>query len=268
MKPLLLGALAFVVSMPLACGGAMLVTRSHRAEATKGWALVPVVVAAVDLQAGEALTLEQLSQRSMPEQFASQSFVRPQDAARIIGRKLNFPVVAGDPITWSQFTSLEAFTLTTECQGAIHPAVEAAGKAAAEGVLKEVREAPPVGAVEALPEPVADAAKQVKLLVAAEDLAEGATLSARHLVATDVPGYLATASLVPAGDLDSLAGARVLVPLQKGDLVAWVQLARSAGPQTVAGCAARVNAAVTEARRATAESEAQAFQPGGKGEVP
>lgn len=268
MKPLLLGALAFVLALPLSCGGVLLMTKSKRAEATKGWALVPVVVAAADVSEGTELTMELISRKEVPEQFVTGGDVLTKDAPLIIGRKVNFPIVAGDPITWSLFASLDFARQADECQRAIHPAVEAAGQAAQEEALRQAAETAATGTVEPLPEPVSDAAKQVKVVVAAVDLPEGTKLGRGHLATADFPEALVTASLVPAGELDVLEDAQLVVPVQKGDAIAWVQLARPGGPQTAAGCALRVEAAVAQARREVAEREAKAWKPAGKGTAP
>lgn len=261
MKVFLLGALAFLLALPLSCGTVLVLTKSRRAEATKGWNLVPIVVAASDIPEGTALTMEQLSQRSIPEQFATGADVRPADVALVIGRKVNFALVAGDPITWSQFASLEHAHAQEDCVSAIHPAVEAAAKAAEDEVLRQVSDAPPLGEPEPLPDADFFPGERVKVVVASEDIAEGATLARTQLTTTDFPGYLVTASLVPANELDSLVGAQAVVPLQKGDAIGWVQLARPGGPETTAGCALRVDAAVSAAKREAAAREAKAWTP-------
>lgn len=268
MKPFVLAALAFVLALPLSCGGVLLLTKSKRAEATKGWAVVPVVVAAVDVPEGTELTVELISQRSIPELFVTEGDLLPKDAQLIIGRRVNFPILAGDPITWGQFASLEYAQQAGDCQRAIHPAVEAAGRAAQEETLRQASETAATGTVEPLPEPLSDAAKQVKVVVAAVDLPEGTKLERGHLATADFPEALVTASLVPAGELAVLEDAQVVVPVQKGDAIAWVQLARPGGLQTAAGCALRVEAAVTQARREVAEREAKAWKPAGKETAP
>ncbi|MEW5741565.1 MAG: SAF domain-containing protein [Myxococcota bacterium] len=264
MKPLVLGVLAFVLALPASCGGVFLLTKSNRVAATKGWALTPVVVAAVDVPEGAVLTTDMISQRSIPEQFVTEAHVRPVDVQLVIGRKVNFPLLAGDPITWGQFASLEYAQAADACRRAIHAAVDAAAKAAEQEALRKASEAPETGPVEPLPAPVSDAANTVKVVVASEDLSEGAALQRRHLATADFPAHLVTASLVPAAELEALVDAQVVVPVQKGDPLFWVQLARPGGPETVAGCALRVEAAVAAAKRLTSEREAKAWKPGGK----
>lgn len=261
MKSFLLAALAFVLALPLSCGTVLVLAKPKRAEATKGWALVPVVVAAVDAPEGAELTTELIVQRSFPEQFVTASDVRAEDAPRIIGRKVNFAMLAGDPISWNQFAPLEFPRLAEACRAAIHPAVDAAAKAAEAEALATISTAPAAGPVEPLPEVSPWPGELVQVVVAAEDLAEGTKLRRGQLTTADFPGYLVTASLVPAAELGALDDAIVTVPVQKGDPIAWVQLARRGGPETVAGCTFRLEAAVVEAKRATAEREAKAWKP-------
>jgi pilus assembly protein CpaB len=65
-----------------------------------GWNPVPVVVAAVDMKAGDAIVMEKISQRSVPEQFVTQSVVRPDSASYVINQPALVPLSAGDIITW------------------------------------------------------------------------------------------------------------------------------------------------------------------------
>jgi pilus assembly protein CpaB len=80
----------------------------ERADVRKGWNLVPVLVAAVDLAEGTVVTLDQVSQRSVPEQFVTSSVVRPDSASYVIGQRVQVAVAAGDPLLWSQFEAARA----------------------------------------------------------------------------------------------------------------------------------------------------------------
>ncbi|MEW5742095.1 MAG: Flp pilus assembly protein CpaB [Myxococcota bacterium] len=82
--------------------------KKREADVRKGWNLVPVVVAAVDLSEGTVVTLEMMSQRSVPEQFVTSSVVKPDSASYIVNQKVLVPVAAGDPLLWSQFESTKA----------------------------------------------------------------------------------------------------------------------------------------------------------------
>lgn len=65
--------------------------------------LVPVVVAAVDIAAGEMVTMEKISQRSAPRRLVTSSVVKPDSASYVVNQKLLVPVLAGDLLLWSQF---------------------------------------------------------------------------------------------------------------------------------------------------------------------
>lgn len=68
-----------------------------------GWYLVPIVVWADDAEPGAVVTYEQISQRAVPEQFVTASFVKPDSASYVVGQ-VNHPAAkAGDPLLWSAF---------------------------------------------------------------------------------------------------------------------------------------------------------------------
>jgi len=88
--------------------------QKQRTDMKKGWNLVPVVVTAVDLSEGTVVTMEMISQRSIPEQFVTSSVVKPDSASYIVGQKVMVSLQAGDPLLWSQFeTTRSAERLTT-----------------------------------------------------------------------------------------------------------------------------------------------------------
>lgn len=75
--------------------------KKSEAEARRGWNLVPLVVAAVDIPQGETLTFDMISQRSIPEQFAPREAVRPDEVSRAVNQKTAAPLLAGDLLFWS-----------------------------------------------------------------------------------------------------------------------------------------------------------------------
>lgn len=77
--------------------------RARERAAREGWELVPVLVAASDIPEGEALQVDMIARRPVPEQFVTSSVVRPDSAATVLGQKLLVPVQAGDPLLWSSF---------------------------------------------------------------------------------------------------------------------------------------------------------------------
>ncbi len=97
---LALAVLAFIVAYSA--------VEKRRADAIKGWNLVPVIVASVDISEGTEVTMEMVSQRSIPEQFVTSSVVKPDSASYVIGQKTVVPLQAGDPLLWSQFETTRA----------------------------------------------------------------------------------------------------------------------------------------------------------------
>jgi pilus assembly protein CpaB len=66
------------------------------------------VVTAVDISEGTVVTIDMISQRSIPEQFVTSSIVKPDSAPYIVGQKVLVPLQAGDPLLWSQFETTKA----------------------------------------------------------------------------------------------------------------------------------------------------------------
>ena len=99
-------SLGLAVTLVISCLGSALgyvYVKRQAANARKGWNLVPVVVAAVDLTENTVVTMEMISQRSIPEQFVTSSVVKPDSASYIVNQKVLVPLQAGDPLLWSQF---------------------------------------------------------------------------------------------------------------------------------------------------------------------
>ena len=82
--------------------------KKKESDVRRGWNLVPVVVAAVEISAGTEVTMEMISQRQVPEQFVTSSVVKPDSAPYIINQKVLVPLQAGDPLLWSQFETTRA----------------------------------------------------------------------------------------------------------------------------------------------------------------
>lgn len=68
-----------------------------------GYDRVPVVVLAVDAVAGTEVTFDMISQRSIPEQFVTSSFVKPDSASYVVGQRLLIDAQAGDMLRWADF---------------------------------------------------------------------------------------------------------------------------------------------------------------------
>jgi pilus assembly protein CpaB len=91
--------------------------KKKESDVRRGWNLVPVVVAAVDISEGTVVTFDMISQRSVPEQFVTSSVVKPDSASYVVNQKVLVPVQAGDPLLWSQFeTTKAAERLSTKVQ--------------------------------------------------------------------------------------------------------------------------------------------------------
>jgi pilus assembly protein CpaB len=82
--------------------------KRREAEVTKGYNLVTVIVAAVDMSEGSVATFDMISQRAVPEKFVTSSVVRPDSASYIVNQKVLVPIQAGDPLLWSQFETTKA----------------------------------------------------------------------------------------------------------------------------------------------------------------
>ncbi len=110
-------AISIVVFSVLGCiGGAVAYSSVAKQanDARKGWNLVPVVVAAVDIPENTAVTMEMISQRSIPEQFVTSSVVKPDSASYIVNQKTLVAMQAGDPLLWSAFETTKAAEKLTD----------------------------------------------------------------------------------------------------------------------------------------------------------
>jgi len=99
-------SLGLAITLVIACLGSALgyvYVKRSASNARKGWNLVPVVVAAVDITEDTVVTMDMISQRSIPEQFVTASIVKPDSASYIVSQKVLVPLQAGDPLLWSQF---------------------------------------------------------------------------------------------------------------------------------------------------------------------
>jgi pilus assembly protein CpaB len=82
--------------------------KRREAEVTKGYNLVTVIVASVDISEGSVVTFDMISQRAVPEKFVTSSVVKPDSASYIVNQKVLVPIQAGDPLLWSQFETTKA----------------------------------------------------------------------------------------------------------------------------------------------------------------
>ncbi|HYV46625.1 MAG TPA: SAF domain-containing protein [Myxococcaceae bacterium] len=232
--------------------------RAKQRSMAKGWNEQPALVFATDLAQGATVKLDDLSQRPLPEQFLSGSAVSLADAPLIAGRKIGLPVLAGDVVRWAHFTAPTPPELLRACGHDVLPKVEQATAAARERSLAELQKnmgaVPPAAAV-----PPADGPGDGEVLVAKEDIPEGSALSAGALARRRMGGGFVTPSNIPAKDLDRIAGARVLVPVQQGDPILWQTLDTPDHPRSRASCIRQVTEAIAKERKRVIEAEAEAF---------
>jgi Flp pilus assembly protein CpaB len=73
------------------------------AKVRRGWNLVPVVVYAKDVAAGDVVGFDQISQRSVPEQLVTSSVVKPDSASYVVNQPARVPALAGDVALWAHF---------------------------------------------------------------------------------------------------------------------------------------------------------------------
>ena len=201
-----------------------------------GWNLVPVVVVAVDMTEGNVVTMEQISQRSIPDQFMTAAYVTPDQARLIIGKPINFPLLAGDPLTWSAFADLSRHAAVQDCATAIKPEVDAAGASTLASLVEELRvggATPPEASP--MPEPAPDAEGNVEVVTAVRGLTPG-VIGSTDVIVTKVPVRFVTKSWVPGSERATVVGARLLVTIQAHDAVWWQMLDDPTHPATASGC--------------------------------
>lgn len=130
-KGMLAGGIVVGLGVGLVVGGfgagfaAFTLVKKAEKEARAGWVLVPVVVAARDLEPGEPVAVTDMQQRSVPEQLVTSSVVRPESATFLVDQKLSVPVQQGEPLRWTYFATAaekikpEEVRLSEECQRAL-----------------------------------------------------------------------------------------------------------------------------------------------------
>lgn len=122
----------FALGLPLAYVVATAVSK----PLVEQWKLVPIVVAAVDAPRGTKVSMEKISQRSIPARFAAEWYVRPNDVSPMIGKVLQTSVAAGEPMRWSMVdeTATGGHLDRPSCSAALR--ASPAGKEATPTVLR------------------------------------------------------------------------------------------------------------------------------------
>lgn len=107
---LAVGSVVLCLSSALVFVGAQKWISKHR----EGWNLVPVIVAAVDIAAGEVVTMEMISQRSVPEQFVTDEIIKPDSASSMVNDVTLIPMEAGDMLLWHGMRAQQALVLSRD----------------------------------------------------------------------------------------------------------------------------------------------------------
>jgi Flp pilus assembly protein CpaB len=115
-KPLestaLVAVVTFLVLLIPSLFATFMYARKTRAEALKGWNLVPVLVASSDLKMHDVVTFENLSQRMIPEQFVTSSNLSPERAKDILSQMTSVPLRAGDMFLFHQIGAPKTITVS------------------------------------------------------------------------------------------------------------------------------------------------------------
>jgi Flp pilus assembly protein CpaB len=251
-------AVGLLAAAALATAALVPALRERNRRLTEGWNKQPALVFATDLAEGATVTLEHLSRRPFPEQFLSSSAVPPDDARLIVGRKIGLTVQAGDVVRWAHFTVPIPHDVLRACGEAVLSKVDQATAAARVRSLAEFQKnMGTIRAAAVLPRAAGPAEEEV--LVAQADLEAGSTLSSGALARRRVGGAFITPSNIPAKDLDRIAGARLVVPVQRGDPLLWQMLESPDHARTAASCVTQVTQAITKERKQVINAEAAAF---------
>jgi Flp pilus assembly protein CpaB len=208
----------------------------------KQW--VPVVCAARDLPAGTLITMDMVQQRSLPPEAVSKSNITPEAVQFIVGQVVHTNVYGGDALLWSEFETVEdgqrdvmvavndlpvgavlteADVRTRRVDAAL--ATESVVKPDSARFLVGQRLVSPLKQGDLVTWSAFETVEQGQreVLVAAEDLAEGAIVTSSNVVARKVDAALATNSVVKSDSTALVLGQRVHAQLQKGDLLLWSQ---------------------------------------------
>ena len=101
--PVLATILTMAVLMGLpSCNPAKEIERK-KAEAQKGWALTPVLVAKTDIEEGAIVDRSQIEVRRIPEKHVTPANLRPEATEKIIGQETTQALIHGDPLLSEMF---------------------------------------------------------------------------------------------------------------------------------------------------------------------
>ncbi len=216
--------------------------------------LVPVVIAAADMEAGTVVTIELIQQRSMPSAYVTSSVVRPDSASYILNQKLNVAVQKGDPLLWSQFETSAPSLKDEEFVSVVQAAADIAEGTVLTMSMVQQRQMPKIYVTDSIitPENVEyvvgqklhvpvlkgdpllwtqfetgfekGTEKNTVVLAAAKDISSETILTPDLMQELSVPGQLATSSVLRPHALEQVLGANLKAPMKKGDLLVWSNL--------------------------------------------
>jgi flagella basal body P-ring formation protein FlgA len=160
--------------------------------------LQSVVVFSVDVEVGQRLTAEMLSQRKVPASLVTPGVVVLDDAGNVLSQTLVEPGQKGAIVSWGHFSAAMS---DNECPG---------------WVTEKPRASP---GDPGMPD------KPRRVVIAARNVAQGAVLTAADLAETELPVYLPGRFIPGAADKAKLVGERALVRFFRGDFVRYSGLA-------------------------------------------
>ena len=97
------GRTFFMIGMTVGLSAVPVCCQAEWRASQREYGVVPITVFTQDMRAGEVVTFEQISQRTVPEQYVTSSVVKPDSASYVINQRLVDDVQAGDPLRWSDF---------------------------------------------------------------------------------------------------------------------------------------------------------------------
>ena len=129
-------AAAIVIGLLLGSLPALFIRAAIKIDRPVGVTFAPVVFAAKPLATGAVLTMDDISQRGVPEALVTAGVVKPSEASYVVNQPLAVPLAKGDPLPW----------LAHEALGSIEgkrPAPELVDACTAELTKRNVATPPP-----------------------------------------------------------------------------------------------------------------------------
>jgi Flp pilus assembly protein CpaB len=93
-----------VVLGSVEAAGVFFLSQKQVRDAKRGWNLVPVLRATHPLEPGAMLSRADFEVASLPEQFVTESVVKPVDLGIALGQQVQLPMAPGDWLTRAHLT--------------------------------------------------------------------------------------------------------------------------------------------------------------------